>query len=83
MIKPNLNKGSVSPKQSVVGGESATDKTPVNAAQKASRATLQTVSQRSSSISQIPTQILGESEHLKDFTVKAWLKKLAKKKEDI
>jgi hypothetical protein len=26
---------------------------------------------------------LGESEQLKDFTVKAWLRKLAKKKEDI
>jgi hypothetical protein len=67
----------------VVGGESTNDKTQVSGAQKASRATLQTVSQRSSSISQIPTQILGESEHMKDFTVKAWLKKLAKKKEDI
>jgi hypothetical protein len=26
---------------------------------------------------------LGDSEQLKDFTVKAWLRKLAKKKEDI
>ena len=26
---------------------------------------------------------MGESEQLKDFTVKAWLRKLAKKKEDI
>jgi hypothetical protein len=31
----------------------------------------------------VPTQILGESEHLKDFSIKAWFKKLAKKKEDI
>jgi hypothetical protein len=84
-IKPSLNRSNISPKQSVVvgSGESNHDKTPVSGVHKASRITLQTVSQRSSSISQVPTQILGESEHLKDFSIKAWFKKLAKKKEDI
>lgn len=28
-------------------------------------------------------QLLGESEHLKDFSVKAWLRKLSKQQESI
>jgi len=49
---------------------------------KASLKTIQTLSQNKTNHQSNPT-ILGESEQLRDFTVKAWLRKLAKKNEDI
>jgi hypothetical protein len=48
---------------------------------KASLKTIHDFSQKSQSIGN--AKILGESEQLKDFTVKAWLRKLSKKNEDI
>jgi hypothetical protein len=48
---------------------------------KASLKTIHTFSQKPQSV--VNPSILGESEQLRDFTVKAWLRKLSKKNEDI
>ena len=48
---------------------------------KASMKTINAYSQKTQLV--VNPNILGESEQLKDFTVKAWLRKLAKKNEDI